>query len=191
MTTISKIIGIISFFSLLGLGLTYPYELSYKGNEDIKIFDKETNLTSINEVIDRPEFKGKVLYITIWEPFEEHYHDQPLALPSKELKAMQARYKGKNLEFVYITRPDSDSKYLEDDLRKWKAAVKTYQFKGNHFYMNPIFYRSLWDAEGIRNLGLPYYLIADQEGTITNYIAKSPKSNPLSLFRELDMLLKD
>jgi hypothetical protein len=68
-----KIIGIVAFFSLVAYILTYPYELAHKGTEDIILIEESYEYTSLEQVINRPEFKDKVLYIKVWEPFSGEY----------------------------------------------------------------------------------------------------------------------
>ncbi|UZR96409.1 hypothetical protein [Chondrinema litorale] len=69
--TLLQILGIVSLFFLLGYVLTYPYELSYRGNDAIKLFEDSYEKASFEELINRKEFEGKVLYVKIWEPFDE------------------------------------------------------------------------------------------------------------------------
>ncbi len=70
MKTILQILGIASFFFLVGYALTYPYELSYKGDDEIILIEDSYEYSSFEEIINREEFKNKVLYITHWEPFD-------------------------------------------------------------------------------------------------------------------------
>lgn len=67
---ILQILGIALFFFLIGYVLTYPYELSYNGSETVVLLDDSYEKTSLEELINRKEFEGKVLYIRVWEPFD-------------------------------------------------------------------------------------------------------------------------
>lgn len=87
MKIILKILGIVAFFSLVGYVLTYPYELSYKGSDEIKLIEESYEYTSLEQVINRPEFKDKVLYIKVWEPFRQEY----LPYTKKELTAFKTK----------------------------------------------------------------------------------------------------
>ncbi|AOW08524.1 hypothetical protein [Flavobacterium gilvum] len=68
MKTTLQIIGIASFFAIIGYVLTYPYELSYSGEKDIILIEDSHDISSVSELTHRDEFKNKVLYIKIWEP---------------------------------------------------------------------------------------------------------------------------
>jgi hypothetical protein len=67
---ILQIAGISLFFFLIGFFLTYPYELSYNGNEKVVLLEDSYDDTSLEALINKKEFHGKVLYIRIWEPFD-------------------------------------------------------------------------------------------------------------------------
>lgn len=68
MKTTLQIIAIAFFFSIIGYVLTYPFELSYRGEKGIILIEESHDISSLSELIDRDEFKNKVLYIKIWEP---------------------------------------------------------------------------------------------------------------------------
>lgn len=84
---IVQILGIILFFFLIGYLLTYPYELSYHGSKTVILLEDSYEKTSLEELINRKEFKGKVLYIRIWEPFDNEVKPYTLS----ELDTFQSR----------------------------------------------------------------------------------------------------
>lgn len=239
---IIQIIGIILFFCVVAYALTYPYELSYSGNEDIKLIEESYEFTSLEQVIDRPEFKGKVLYVRVWEPLEHEFYNyqlkkvkggqkdyllkvieadalKPYVLTSKKisgggflsgkraldkdvisfegqlkrLSEMEENYKNENIVFVFLTRPDSDFKKKEDDLRKWKAVIKKFKIKGFHFVMC-----SELEGELVTKIKeikenrfvFPHNFIIDKQGNIVNNNAASPSFEKEKLYAELDSILK-
>jgi len=95
---ILQILSIILFFFLIGYVLTFPYELSYQGNDEIVLLEDSYEKTSLEELINRKEFKGKALYIKIWEPFDTEF--KPYT--DKELKTF------KNQLDSLKDNPDSD-----------------------------------------------------------------------------------
>jgi hypothetical protein len=114
---IFQIAGIILFFFLTGFVLTYPYELSYHGNDEIILLEDSYEKTSLEELINRNEFKGKVLYIRIWEPFDTEikaYSEKELAtfqsqldtlkdnIDSDEYKLLSMKLKGQIVQGVSI-----------------------------------------------------------------------------------------
>lgn len=85
--SILQIMGIILFFFLIAYFLTYPYELSYNGNDSIILLEDSYEKTSLEELINRKELNGKVLYIRLWEPFDTETKDYT----GKELEAFEHR----------------------------------------------------------------------------------------------------
>ncbi len=89
---ILQISGIILFFFLIGYALTFPYELSYQGNDKIVLLEDSYEKTSLEELINRKEFKGKALYIKIWEPFDTEvkpYTDKELKMFKSQLDSLK------------------------------------------------------------------------------------------------------
>lgn len=174
-----KIIKLILIFGCLGYIITYPYELWYSGTDEIKLISDSDSITSLSKVINHKEFKNKVLYIKIWEPFDDD---------SDNLSALRYKYRNKEIEFLYLSRPDSDSSHDIDELRKWKMALKRLKLKGNHILMWPKFYKSLWEDNPKMNKNfLPHFLIVNKQGEIVNFNAPSP--DKAALLSELDQLL--
>ena len=253
MKTTSRILGIVVFFFLLGYILTYPYELSYHGNNEIILLEDTYQDTSIQELITREEFKNKVLYIKIWEPFELEvipYTENELeklrverdslmkvnnvaiveAAPIvmverdsimkvndsteldrldlilkgviiqatdiedhlKYLFEVMKDYKNRDVEFIHIANPDSDTKTKTDDLRKWKAAIKKYKIPGYHLIMNPELSEKV--RVKIQKITkyryLPHYMLVDKHGRIEPKGAPWPDNKSL-LYPQLDSLLKN
>lgn len=222
--TIVQIFGIILFFFLIGYILTYPYELSYQGSDTVVLLEDSYEKTSLNELISRDEFKGKVLYIRIWEPFDTEikpYSDKELETFRNQLDSLKdntdsdeykllsmklegrifqsvsieyqlsaiemlaQKYKNEDIAFVYIANPDNNSQSRKDDFREWKMAVKRYKTPGYHMVLNPKLGKQvrMHFKETMKNAYLPFYLLADKQGNITDYQAPWPQDttslNPL------------
>jgi hypothetical protein len=87
-----QILAIVLFFFIVGYVLTYPYELSYHGSETVILLEDSYENTSLEELINRKEFKGKVLYIRIWEPFDTEvkpYTDKELKTFKSQLDSLK------------------------------------------------------------------------------------------------------
>lgn len=175
MKPIFKILGIVLFFLAIGYGLTYPYELAYSGSEDIKIIADSYEFSSLKEIIEREEFKNKVLYIDLSEPFDKS-DDKEMDLKYQYMPELIKKYGNKAIAFIYLTRPDSDSGQKQDDLRKWIYGIKKYKLKGHHAVMSPAFFNKIIDdfPEIRNNHFLPHYLIVDKNGVVVNRNAPAP-----------------
>lgn len=179
MKTLLRISGISLVVFIFGYLLTYPYELHFSGTDEVKLISDSDSITSLTQVINHKEFKNKVLYIKIWEPYDDD---------TKGLSELIKKYKDKDIEFLYLSRPDSDSSHKIDELRKWKMALKRLKLKGNHILMWPTFYKRLWDDNPQMDKNfLPHFLIVNKKGKIVNFNAPSPDKE--RLFFELDQLL--
>jgi hypothetical protein len=231
MKTTFHILGIVIFFFLFACVLTFPYELSYHGADEIILLEDSYKDTSFQELIARNEFKNKVLYIKIWEPFEQ----EVIPYTENELERLQIKrdilknvndstefehvdrltngviiqatdiedhlkyffevmkdYKKRDVEFIHIANPDSDTKTRTDDLRKWKAAIKKYKISGYHLIMNPELSEKVrTEIREITNLKyLPQYLLVDKHGRIELKGAPWPDNKSL-LYPQLDSLLEN
>lgn len=230
MKTTSRILGIVIFFFLFGYILTYPYELSYHGNNEIVLLEDSYKDSTFEQLIGRDEFKNKVLYIKIWEPFE------PEVIPytQSELEKLRIKrdslwkvndstdlehldlmisgvfvqtaeiedhlkyyfevmedYKKRDVEFIHIANPDSDTKTRTDDFRKWKAAIKKYKIPGFHLIMNSELSEKVRVKiqEITKYRYLPHYILVDKHGRIVTGGAPGPDNKSL-LYPQLDSLLK-
>ncbi len=234
--SILQILAIALFFFLIGYVLTYPYELSYHGSDTVVLLEDSYEETSLEGLINRKEFKGKVMYIKIWEPFDTEtkpyteikpYTDKEMdilknqqdslndGLQSNEysllfsremecgivksitveeqldaLENISRKYKNSNVAFIYITVPDNDMTSRKDDFRKWKTAVKEYKIPGYHMIMNPELVKLVrqHQREATNNSFLPFFLLADKQGKITDYNAPWPQDTAL-LYAQINHLL--
>lgn len=231
MKVILKIASISLFFFIIGYILTYPYELLYGGDDNIKLIEESYECKSLEELLDRKEFRGKVLYVKIWEPFEHEvksYTEEEFVQYRKKLDSLKSdpdspeykktslilngrivksykienqvdnllkvssRYIGKDVEFIYVTYPDSDTKKKRDDMRKWKTAMKKFKIKGYHLIMNHKLFTQIRDQYRERNEHryLPYQILCNKRGEIVNLEAAWPQNQKL-LISQIDKLLKD
>ena len=189
MKTILQIIGIATLFSIVGFGITYPYELSYSGTDSIKLIKNSYEFNSLSEIIERDEFKNKVLYIDLSEPFDISFKNE-MELKYSHFPKLIDTYQNKDIEFIYLTRPDSESGLKQDNIRKWIFGIKKYKLRGHHAVMSPVFYKGICnDIPEIEKAHyLPHYLIVDKNEIIVNLNAPAPYEFE-KLYPELNQLL--
>ncbi len=217
MKIIFKISGIILFFILVGYILTYPYEMSYKGTDEITLLEDSYESTSLEEIINRSEFIGKTLFIHIREPLEREWltpkyirndtnkvttinnekriirsKSKPYKYQLKKLSELNNRYKNKDFKLVFLSDSDSDTEKKEDDIRKWKAIIKKYEIAGTHLIMSPELHKKM--RAKVKSITgkrfFPHNLIVNKNGEIVNNNAPSPSFFQKKLYAELDSLLK-
>ncbi|RMG18701.1 MAG: hypothetical protein D6730_22510, partial [Bacteroidetes bacterium] len=159
--------GLLILLGLLIYGIKFTFDLSFSGTEDIKIVKDYDSLLSIEELIDQPAFKNKVLYIDIWGVYCKPCINQFRLMP-----AIKKQLKNEAVEFIYISTPYG---YFNDE-QLWKAAIKKYKLKGYHVHASMQFYENIWEeVEGIEDKwSIPHYLLVDKDGKIANPNAPAP-----------------
>ena len=176
-----KIIGIIIFLGVSIYGFKYSYDISFSGNDKIKIIENYESTSSINDIIENPKFKNKVLYIDIWGVY-----CKPCIKEFKILPELKEKYKNDPIEFIYLASPYNRI----DDTQKWKSGIKKYNLQGYNALMSLTFYQDIWkEIPEMKNpFSIPHYLIVDKNGKVINPNAPRP-SDKKDLYNELDKLL--
>ncbi|MDN5204624.1 hypothetical protein QQ008_24745 [Fulvivirgaceae bacterium BMA10] len=176
-----KILGIAAFFIAIGYVLTYPFELSYSGTNTVKILVESEHFSDLDDLIKRKEFNGKVLYISIAEPFESYFDDG-----LGPLKELMNHYRHEEIVFVHLSRADSDYGRKNNEIRKWKVGIEAYKLKGYHALMLPDLQKKIL-KNSLKGF-LPMYLIVDKYGNIVDYNAPKPYQKE-KLYPKLNELL--
>lgn len=177
---ILKITGLTLLLLVLAVIGNYLYDISFKGNANIKIIEKDEKLLSLEELIKRSDFKNNILYIDIWGtscgPCINEFAYTP---------ALKDRYKDKPVKFIYMAAPYGRF----NDEQKWKNLIKKYNLTGYHLFMSNDFYYNIWKYKGIKNeFMIPHYILVDKEGKIVDINAARP-SNADKLYKQIDQLL--
>lgn len=119
--------------------------------------------------------KGKYVYLDIWATW-----CGPCRAEIPALKEIEAKYHGKNIEFVSI------SVDVQKDYEKWKKFVTEKQLGGIQLYAD-----KNWESDFIKAFGInsiPRFILIDPNGMVLDADAARP-SNP-KLKEQLDQLLK-
>ncbi|WP_422350322.1 TlpA family protein disulfide reductase [Flagellimonas sp.] len=112
------------------------------------------------------DFKGKYVYVDVWASW-----CAPCIKEIPDLKEVEKKYRGKNIEFLSIS-VDTDRSY--DD---WKKMVVDKELTGVQLIAD-----KAWDSEFIKDYqikGIPRYILIDPEGKIVNAMAPSPATDEL------------
>ena len=181
MKRIIKVVAILLIAGIVFYATQYIIDVSFSGNEKVKIIENYESISSINHLVQKTEFKNKVLYIDIWG-----VHCTPCIKAFKYLPELKEKYKDKPLEFIYLAAPYNRF----DDLQKWKSAIKKHNLQGYNALMSLTFYYGIWEEIPEMNnpFSIPHYLIFDKNGNLINPNAPEP-GNKKELYSELDKLL--
>lgn len=121
------------------------------------------------------DLKGKFVYVDVWATW-----CGPCKAEIPSLKEVEAKYHGKNIEFVSI------SVDALKDHDKWKAMVAEKELKGVQLYAD-----KSWQSDFVTGYlikGIPRFILIDTEGNIVSANAPRPSSPKLiNLFNELNI----
>lgn len=155
--------------------------LDTKTNSHYVIYEDSNRFQNLEQVLQEPYFKGKVVYIDLWGTrcapcIEEFKHSQ----------ALKDKYSGKDLVFLYLKAP-----YSFDDSKEWNSMIYKHHLSGMNLSMSIDFYTNqFWNKYSKfyseeRLFGIPTYLIVNKKGKIVDYDAPRPSSGTV-LFEKLD-----
>ena len=119
--------------------------------------------------------KGKYVYIDVWATW-----CGPCRAEIPFLKEIEAKYHGKNIEFVSISAD------VEKDHEKWKNFVTEKQLGGIQLYAD-----KNWESDFLKAFGItsiPRFILIDPNGIVVDADAARPSSPKLK--EQLDSLLK-
>lgn len=142
-------------------------------------------ISSLDSVLMRKEFTGKVVYIDIWGVhcipcIEEFAFNEPL----------KKQFSSKDVAFLYLSL-DYDHK---DDNDLWLKMIQTKNLIGYNMFISAKFYMNIWnsirDSVNKKNMYLiPHYIIADRNGKIAFADAARPSSHDI-LYNQIEAVLQ-
>jgi hypothetical protein len=116
---------VLAFFTILVVGIGYiVFIKSFNGNTKIVLLNEGKGYTSFDDIIKRPEFKNKIVYVDVWGAncaacFEDFENYTPM---------LTAHYKNaKDIAFLYIC---IDRRRLPEI--RWKRKIKEFHPDGYH-----------------------------------------------------------
>ena len=119
--------------------------------------------------------KGKYVYIDVWATW-----CGPCRAEIPFLKEIEAKYHGKNIEFVSISAD------VQKDYDKWKNFVTEKELGGIQLYAD-----KNWESDFLKAFGItsiPRFILIDPNGIVVDADAARPSSPKLK--EQLDSLLK-
>ncbi len=112
------------------------------------------------------DLKGKFVYVDVWATW-----CGPCKAEIPFLKEVEAKYHGKNIEFVSI------SVDVEKDHDKWKAMVSEKELKGIQLFSD-----KSWESDFVKGYlikGIPRFILIDPNGNIVSSNAPRPSEKKL------------
>ncbi len=153
-----------------GFFINMQINMNYKGDQHIMFI--ENQFENLNEVIQLPQFRDKVVYVDLW-----HSACSPCIEEFQHLASFKNQLKGKEIAYLYIGRETSHQNSRE----RWLNAIKKYNLQGWHFYMSRQIEPQVWNIilEGQQDntiASYPRYLLIDKKGKIVSFNAERPSS---------------
>lgn len=142
-------------------------------------------ISSLDSLLMRKEFTGKVVYIDIWGVhcipcIEEFAFNEPL----------KKQFNSKDVAFLYLSL-DYDHK---DDNDLWRKMIQAKNLVGYNMFISAKFYMNIWnsirDSVDKKDMYLiPHYIIADRTGKIAFADAARPSSQDI-LYSQIEAVLQ-
>lgn len=116
---------------------------------------REAKNSSASQVIDSVLTlnKGKVIYMDIWATW-----CGPCIAEFPKSKKLMNSLSSEDVEFVYIC--------IDSKEELWKPVLDKFELGGQHYFLSSEQSNSLKKAFGVQ--GIPYYVLMDKNGTITD-----------------------
>jgi thiol-disulfide isomerase/thioredoxin len=154
----------------LGFFIKYQIDVNYQGNENIRFIKQK--YSSLDEILELPQFKNKVVYVDLW-----YTSCTPCIRQFQYLPQLKNELKDQEVEYLYLANETSHP----NSKQRWKNFTKKFNLQGWHFYMEPAFSEQLWQTilphqNEKTNAFYPQYLLVDKSGKIVSYNAKEPST---------------
>jgi thiol-disulfide isomerase/thioredoxin len=172
---ISLISGAIVTVGITLFASVYFFNLDYNGTEEIKFVNDEFN--SLEELLNQPQFRDKVVYVDLWySNCKPCIQQMPYLANIKKILAAQ------EIEYLYIARETSNP----DSRQRWLNAIEKYDLQGWHAYMEGALQDKIWEPilasqPEAKSAAYPRYLLVNRRGKIVNYNATYPIHSEIAL----------
>ncbi len=161
-----------AFLFIIGTGIfiKMQLDLNYQGDEQTLFIEEPYR--NLNEVVQLPQFRNKVVYVDLW-----YSSCSPCIQEFQHLPTLKAQLKGKPVAYLYLARETSH----QNSEQRWKNAIKKYNLQGWHLYMSNQLEEQVWNTILEKQPGKPMavyprYLLLDKDGQFVSFDAKRPST---------------
>lgn len=161
-----------SFLFLAGTGffIKMQLDLNYQGDQQTLFIEEPYR--NLNEVVQLPQFRNKVVYVDLW-----YSSCSPCIQEFQHLPNLKAQLRGKPVAYLYLARETSH----QNSEQRWKNAIKKYNLQGWHLYMSNQLEEQVWNTiltkqKDKTTAAYPRYLLLDKSGHFVSFDAKRPST---------------
>lgn len=146
---------------LLLLMISTSCQKTFQGNEKIKILDNYNEISSLEELINLPEFKNKTLFINLFSFYCKHSVDEFPYIEDLQINTHKDLKVEEDVAFIHLSTP----KWAFE--RFWKSNVEDYDLAGYHFLMNEKFQDNFWSHFPEAQKGTPFFIQVTKDKKIS------------------------
>ncbi|PKD18647.1 hypothetical protein APR41_17785 [Salegentibacter salinarum] len=154
---------------------------SFQGNDKVRILDNFNEVSSLEELINLPEFKNKILYINLFSFYCKHSVDEFTYIEELQSNSHKNLKVGEDVAFIHLSTP----KWAFESF--WKSNVEDYDLAGYHFLMNEKFLNNFWSHFPEAQKGTPFFI----QVTMDKKISKTFRPSTMIQKAPLDAALND
>jgi len=130
---IKKTMKLIVLILLIVFSIKIIRDLSYSGTKEVLIIENYNEISSLDELINLPQYEDKILYINVYNLYCNASLKQFISL-----RKVMERSNMKEVIYIHLATPKMTF------TSSWKLTVKEQGLKGHHLLMNSAFYEELW-----------------------------------------------
>ena len=134
--------------------------------------DNGTKLNTLKDVLALT--KGKVAFVDMWGTWCTPCRQEI----EKNAKKLEAHFKGKNVNFIYIANNDTKRE------QEWKKAIAYFQIGGMQVLASSALTKDIMDK--VKSTGYPTYIIINKDGTYRQTSTQLPVNVP-ALMKEIEV----
>lgn len=175
---------------IVGLLFLASHLYGQKTIKDYKVIEDAANqYKSIDDILQLPDLKGKVVYVDIWGT-----SCVPCIEEFKYLPELKAQFKGQEVVYLYLSSPYT-LEWSPQNATKSKALIVKHNLEGLNVLISAEcydqgFYQKYKDKIPPKLMySIPMYLLVDKQGNIVKFNAPRPSSKEI-LYAEIQKLLE-
>lgn len=154
---IKKTIILIISILIIVFSIKIIRDFFYAGTKDCLIIDNYNNISSLNELINLPQFDNKILYINLYNVYCRNSINE-----FKSLHTIIDQTEKMDIAYIHMATPKMTF------TNNWKSTMNEYNLKGYNMLMSQEFHKEFW-SHFPNKIGkpTPFYLTVTKDKIIS------------------------